>query len=173
MSVGSASRTAEDWAEIAQAQLEQCIDDNKSFVLEAGAGAGKTFSLVYALKYIIEKNGPRLLRNGKQVACITYTNAATEEIASRIDRSPLVIVSTIHSLCWSLLSQFPSVLKKELPNLSHWPERLEESGGLNNRNVIYSLGYPSAKATDHVSLHHDDVLALMIRFLGDSSGSRG
>lgn len=157
--------TAEGAAESAIAAVEKCIDEEKSFILEAGAGAGKTYSLVHALRYLVERRGTTLLRRRQRIACITYTNAATDEIQARTDGHPAVMASTIHHFCWSLLERFQSELRKELPNLPNWPERLEESGGIGSREVKYDLGYPSAKAADAVFLSHDDVLALMVPFL--------
>ena len=36
-------------------KILQCIDDKKSFIVEAGAGSGKTRSLIDTLQYILEK----------------------------------------------------------------------------------------------------------------------
>lgn len=157
--------TAEGAAESAISAVEKCIDEEKSFILEAGAGAGKTYSLVHALRYLVETRGTSLLRRRQRIACITYTNAATDEIKARTDGHPAVMASTIHSFCWSLLVRFQSDLREELPNLSKWPDRLEESGGIGSREVKYDLGYPSAKAADAVYLSHDDVLSLMVLLL--------
>lgn len=141
-----------------------CIDQGKSFLLDAGAGAGKTESLIRTLGYLIEKKGTRLLRQNQQVACITYTNVAVEEIRDRIDHHPAVYSSTIHAFCWSLIKNFQPSLRHELPNLNRWPERLEESGGIGTRSVIYENGYPSIQE-DSISLHHNDVLALTVALM--------
>ena len=37
-------------------QIQECINNKNSFRLEAGAGAGKTYSLIESLKYIISIN---------------------------------------------------------------------------------------------------------------------
>ena len=42
----------------------------------AGAGSGKTTSLVKALDYIAKTQGERLKRQSQRVACITYTKVA-------------------------------------------------------------------------------------------------
>ena len=61
--------------------LEKCIlsTPRKSFFLFAGAGSGKTYSLVLLLKKIRNSIGKELLLQGKNVAVITFTNAATDE----------------------------------------------------------------------------------------------
>jgi len=156
---------AEQAAAESLAAVDKCINEHRSFILEAGAGAGKTYSLIHALRYVIGRDGFELARKNQQIACITYTNAARDEIESRTDGNPVVQSSTIHSFCWSLLKRFQPELRKELPQISKWSERLEESGEIGSRTIEYDLGYPSAKDEHVVSLAHSDVLALMVKLL--------
>ena len=114
-------------AQEAWSQLQNCLDQRDSFIFEAGAGAGKTYSLIEALRYLINRDGATLIRNNQQVACITYTNVATKEIEARTDRHPAIYSSTIHSFCWTLIQGFQPFLRKEIPNIDGWPERLKES----------------------------------------------
>ena len=60
-------------------------EEPKSLFLFAGAGSGKTRSLVTALNRLREKSGRRMRMRGQQVAVITYTNAACDEIKRRLD----------------------------------------------------------------------------------------
>jgi DNA helicase-2/ATP-dependent DNA helicase PcrA len=83
----------------------------RSFFLFAGAGSGKTRSLVEALKYVRNKYGRRLRLQRKKVAVITYTNAACDEITQRLDYDPIVEVSTIHSFVWKLIQTLHSDIK--------------------------------------------------------------
>lgn len=94
--------------------LEECIlsKPRKSFFLFAGAGSGKTHSLVLLLKKIRESIGKDLLLQGKNVAVITYTNAATDEIISRLDYTPIFHVSTIHSFVWDIIKYYQVDIKK-------------------------------------------------------------
>jgi DNA helicase-2/ATP-dependent DNA helicase PcrA len=114
-------------AQEAWLQLQACVDQRHSFIFEAGAGAGKTYSLIEALRYLIKRDGTELIRNHQQVACITYTNVATKEIETRTDRHPAIYSSTIHSFCWTLIQGFQPFLRKEIPNIEGWPERLKDS----------------------------------------------
>jgi DNA helicase-2/ATP-dependent DNA helicase PcrA len=114
-------------AQEAWSQLQACLDRRESFIFEAGAGAGKTYSLIEALRYLIKRDGVQLIRNHQQVACITYTNVATKEIEKRTDGHPAIYSSTIHSFCWTLIQDFQPFLRKEIPNIEGWPERLKES----------------------------------------------
>lgn len=98
-------------------QIYQCINAKESFVLDAGAGSGKTWSLIESLKYIIKTNGESFNRNNQKIVCITYTNVAKNEIIERLENNELVIVSTIHDFLWRCISQFKKELKIKLIEL--------------------------------------------------------
>ena len=158
---------AELAAEKALTRMYACIDECRSFLLEAGAGAGKTYSLIQALRYLIKKQGPNLSRRNQKLACITFTNVAVEEIKSRTDSHPTIHPSTIHAFCWSIIKDFQPYLRNELPKLNRWPERLEEVGGIGTRDVDYDLGYWKIE-DEKILLHHDDVLALTVKLIENS-----
>lgn len=81
-------------------------DVRPSFIMVAGAGSGKTTSLIKALDHIGKTFGDRLRRRNQQVACITYTEIAVGEIWSDVGNNPLFHVSTIHSFLWALVKPF-------------------------------------------------------------------
>jgi DNA helicase-2/ATP-dependent DNA helicase PcrA len=150
---------AEQAAERAFLEVATAIAENRSFVLEAGAGAGKTHSLIRVLKHLIATMGHQLRRHRQRVACITYTNVAKEEIEARTDRDPAIYCDTIHAFCWSLLKDFQNHLRQALCNLERWKERLDEVGGIGSRRIEYTLG--SRVIDEHSAfLHHDDVIRL-------------
>jgi len=97
-------------------QLISYLDpkEPRSFFLYAGAGSGKTRSLVSALKAFRSKQGDKFRKSGQRIAVITYTNAACDEISSRVDNDPLFIISTIHSFCWSQIGAFHTDIQKWL-----------------------------------------------------------
>lgn len=97
-------------------RLIECLDlDNpKSFFLFAGAGSGKTRSLVNALSKTRELYGLRLRQHRQQIATITYTNAACDEIKYRLDNDALFVVSTIHSFAWNLIKVYQRDIKEWL-----------------------------------------------------------
>jgi DNA helicase-2/ATP-dependent DNA helicase PcrA len=162
-----APNPAKEAAEAARTRIHACIDEGHSFLVEAGAGAGKTYSLVEALRYLVGKRGSELLRRHQKIACISYTNVAANEIEARTDRHPTIQSSTIHAFCWSVIRDFQPFLRKELPSLVNWPERLEEAGGIGERSIEYDLGHP--KVEDKcVLLHHNDILVLTAKLLGQS-----
>lgn len=167
----SETSPAEQAARETWMRLQECLDQRKSFLLEAGAGAGKTYSLIQALRYLISKDGPNLVRNHQKIGCITFTNVATNEIETRTDRHPAIYSSTVHKFCWSLLKDFQPLLRREIAELSEWAERLEESGPIGCQSVEYNLGYP--KVEQHtVSLSHNDVLVLTSKLLGNAKFRR-
>lgn len=106
--------------------LEKCVlsTPRKSFFLFAGAGSGKTYSLVLLLKRIRDGIGKSLLLQGKNVAVITFTNAATNEIINRLDYSPIFHVSTIHSFVWDVIQYYQTDIKKFY--CQHIQEDIEE-----------------------------------------------
>lgn len=82
----------------------------QSFVMLAGAGSGKTTSLVKALSYLEQEKGRSLQCRGQKIACITYTEIAVEEISKDINHSRLFHVSTIHSFLWTIIRPFQADL---------------------------------------------------------------
>lgn len=97
----------------ADVRLRECITEpeRKSFVVVAGAGSGKTTSLIKALASIVEVHGASLARRRQKVACITYTDIAAGEIWADVGQNPLVHVSTIHSFLWSVARSFQSDIR--------------------------------------------------------------
>ncbi|MDN5786101.1 UvrD-helicase domain-containing protein [Pseudorhodobacter sp.] len=91
-------------------------DAPRSFFLFAGAGSGKTRSLVKALNHIRTTHGRTLAYRGQKVAVITFTNAACDEIKRRLDFNPLFCVSTIHSFAWELIQDFHHDIREWLRN---------------------------------------------------------
>ena len=80
-------------------EICKCIDNSKSFVLQGGAGSGKTETLKETLKYISKKYP------NKKIACITYTNLAVNEIQARVGEVEYSI-STIHSFLHSFIKNY-------------------------------------------------------------------
>ncbi|MCK0138916.1 UvrD-helicase domain-containing protein [Aliiroseovarius sp. F47248L] len=72
----------------------------------AGAGAGKTTSLISALDHVRKTFGPSLLKQGQRVACITYTKRAVAVIRERLGFDDLFEVSTLHSFLWGEMGSF-------------------------------------------------------------------
>ena len=105
----------------------EAIKEDKNFILEGGAGSGKTFSLISIIEKI-SRDEP-----DKSIVCITYTNNAVAEIRDRITNDKLK-VSTIHEFIWSIIEQFQNEIKCCLIDLINDDEQ---------KAFIRPLDYPS------------------------------
>lgn len=164
------------------------LEAPKSFFLFAGAGSGKTRSLVNALQHL-RKNYSRHLRlHGQRVAVITYTNKASDEIKHRVGYDPLIEVSTIHSFVWDLIQGFnndirvwlKAELQKDIADLEE-KERKGRGGKasqdrqrdiaskkkrLENLETISKFVYnPNGENKGKDSLNHSEVIKISASFL--------
>lgn len=102
-----------------QQQIMSCFENlatPKSFFLYAGAGSGKTYTLVEILKQLKKSYKSDLITKNKQIKVITYTNVATEEILQRVEQDSLFNISTIHSFCWDMICEFTQDIKEFIKN---------------------------------------------------------
>lgn len=151
-------------AKEAQRRIDEALDAGRSFRLEAGAGAGKTYSLVAALKRLIAERGPALVQAGQKVACITYTDVARNEIAQEIEDHPAILVDTIHGFSWAFLRQFQKALRDLVAEMVDRKEKIEQGGGLGTKPVDYDLGFFGVD-TNRITLSHDDIPEMMTKLL--------
>ncbi|HBH6889044.1 UvrD-helicase domain-containing protein [Serratia bockelmannii] len=151
-------------AEEAQRKINDALDARQSFRLEAGAGAGKTYSLVAALKRLIEEQGTTLVRHGQKVACITYTEVARNEIAQEIEEHPAILVNTIHGFSWAFLRPFQKALRELIGEMEDKKEKIEQGGGIGSQSVEYDMGFFGVDE-NRISLSHDDIPNMMAKFL--------
>lgn len=78
--------------------IKACINTKKNFVLQGGAGSGKTETLKQVLEFIAQTYP------NKNIACITHTNLAVDEIISRVGDK--YTICTIHSFLNSLIKNY-------------------------------------------------------------------
>lgn len=97
----------------ADLELRACLDERpqRSFVMVAGAGSGKTTSLVKALAHLGQTRRTELKIRSQRIACITYTDVAVREIWGDVGNDLLFHVSTIHSFLWTVIRPFQINLK--------------------------------------------------------------
>ena len=91
-------------------KIYEKIDSHKNFVVNGGAGSGKTYALIQSLQHIFSNN-PKA-----RVACITYTNVAVDEIRERGPFESL-FVDTIHNFVWELIRNYKSNLSSAIVEL--------------------------------------------------------
>jgi DNA helicase-2/ATP-dependent DNA helicase PcrA len=169
------------------------LEKPTSFLLFAGAGSGKTRSLVSALDRLRTEQNRRLWLRRQKVRVITYTNAACDEINRRLRFDPLIEVSTIHSFAWSLIGSFHSDIREWLRlNLIAEISELEIAAAkgragtkaaidrelsiaskrkrLSSLDEITSFTYsPTGDNRGRDALNHSEVIAIAAHFLNEGS----
>ncbi|PMQ06251.1 ATP-dependent DNA helicase PcrA [Pseudomonas sp. AD21] len=171
--------------------IQQCLnmETPKSFFLYAGAGSGKTYSLVEAVRGFKKRAHEQLTVEGRQIAIITYTNAAAEEVKRRLEHDPLVWVSTIHSFAWEMIKGFNDDIRvwlrlKLASDIDELDKKLGKARGENktfrankaerdrkakrlaNIEHIYDFTYsPTGENRGHQALNHSDVIGLAAAFI--------
>lgn len=90
-------------------KIKDCVRDNRCFVLQGGAGSGKTETLKQTLEFISDSY------SDKKIACITHTNLAVDEIKSRVGEQ--YTVSTIHSFLNSFVRDYQKNLQQVIHKL--------------------------------------------------------
>lgn len=179
--------------EDADATIRECLNLStpRSFFLYAGAGSGKTRSLVEAVRYLRVRERQRLVFKAQRIAIITYTNAACDEISRRLEFDPLVDVSTIHAFAWRLIKGFNTDIREWVrrsvsEGIQKLDEQLSKSRGENKttiarreergrkqrrldrldeiRQFIYS---PTGDNRGRDSLNHSEVIQMAAAFLQD------
>ncbi len=131
----------------ADEEVVECLKRRQSFSMVAGAGSGKTTSLVEALKSLVKTEGERMLRDGQRAVCITYTNRAAEVISDRLRQNPLFVVSTLHRFLWSEIRHFQKSIRESLRRSvlpTHFAMQKERDNGGNSKKATEAR----AKATD-------------------------
>jgi DNA helicase-2/ATP-dependent DNA helicase PcrA len=153
-------------------QILQYIEEDRSFILEAGAGSGKTYSLIQTLNYLIQNKGEELKKANQKIVCITYTNVAKNEIKARIENNELVLVSTIHEFLWSSIKQYQKQLKIELCKLNEINFKKDKAKGKADSRYIEKLAdridsiskveYNDTSFNDFENgiIQHDDVIEI-------------
>ncbi|WP_075344672.1 AAA family ATPase [Tenacibaculum agarivorans] len=116
------------------------------FLLNGGAGSGKTHTLIELIQRITEKE-PKV-----KIACITYTNVAADEITERANSFSLK-ASTIHDFLWDNIKGFQTNLRDAIIELN---EDVSEEELSRDREIKY-LEYKSLKKG---VISHNEVLQL-------------
>ena len=176
----------------ADRELYRCLNSSppRSFLMSAGAGSGKTTSLIKGLTETLNKHGERLKLRRQKVACITYMEIAAGEIWADVGNNPLVHVSTIHSFLWSLVRSFQSDIQgwvanridKKLVELqekaANFGSRVQQRTRDKNQSDIarYELqrvrisrvhSFTYGTGSDYVNgiLGHDDIIKMVPQFI--------
>ena len=150
-------------AKLRSNEIDACIiktlQSGQSFRVEAGAGSGKTYSLNKVIDWIQDNYWQSLNLKKQKVACITYTNAGVDVIASRLRMESFIEPMTIHTFAWGLIKQFEHELKKKVVEENLLPDGIK---GDDFDMVHYEIG---ARYVENrvLYLHHNDVILLFAR----------
>lgn len=180
----------------ADTHIRKCIGDARSFALIAGAGSGKTTSLVDALGEIRIKSSGTLRQNAQRVACITYTKRAVEVVRDRLGPDDLYFVGTLHSFLWGEIGRFQHDIREGLRN-SRIPALIakakeKDNGGqsqqarqareqiarleidLASLDAVATFKYDDTPYGDYQAgvLGHDDVVEIAVHLLASSATFR-
>ncbi|WP_433433120.1 UvrD-helicase domain-containing protein [Nonomuraea sp. CA-141351] len=142
------------------------LDERRSFLVDAGAGSGKTYTLVQALRHLLTERRADLERTSGRIACITYTNVAKDEIRERIGADPLMIVATIHEFLWAEIERFQTPLRAALIARNEEFDDPQDLQTLTESTKIRYVQLGRNLAQGLIS--HDDVLALSHRLVSSS-----
>lgn len=104
--MNSINNFAKQKADLIDKNIIDTFVEGKNFKVEAGAGSGKTYSLMKVLKWIQNNKLNEYVRKGQKIACITYTNAAVNVICERLGNENNIVPCTIHSFVWSVVKKF-------------------------------------------------------------------
>jgi DNA helicase II / ATP-dependent DNA helicase PcrA len=118
--------------------ISECLETSRSFAVVAGAGSGKTTSLVEALKQVREQRGKELRQAGQRIVCITYTNRAVDVISSRLKFDDLFLISTLHGFLWGEISRFQNDIREALKSKiipDHLDKAQEKNTGKNTKTA--------------------------------------
>ena len=154
-------------------EIYECLNLNnpKSFFLFAGAGSGKTRTLVNVLNEFKKNHGREFRLNRKRVAIITYTNAASNEIKDRLEFDPIFSVSTIHSFAWELIEPFVKDIKTWLiENLANEILKLQDEQS-RSRNLLNKTSIDRSKKIESKNkriLNLDNIIKFTYNPNGDN-----
>lgn len=140
--------------------------EKKSFRVEAGAGSGKTYSLMKVIEWLQENKRIEYKKNGKNVACLTFTNAAVDVIKSRLSEESFITPSTIHTFAWNAIKQFQETIIKILSEKNLLPDNCDAES---IKKVRYTLGVKYYDEKDNcLYLGHNEILKLFSTLLDNS-----
>ncbi len=176
----------------ADKEIRNCLDKKQCFSVIAGAGSGKTTSLVTALKHLREVEGARFRRDDQQIVCITYTNRAVKVISNHLDLDDLFLVSTLHKWLWSVVKRFIPNIREALREHiipAHIEKKKEDDNGgqskkavaarekiasleadLEGLGAVKSFEYNDTNFSNYADgeLNHDDVIDLAAYMISEN-----
>ena len=147
-------------------EIKEGIEENENFCLDAGAGSGKTHTLVSTINHLKNVNVEA------KIVCITYTNNAKNEILSRLKDTNNVIVSTIHDFIWKNICKFQTPLRLEVNKyITEKIEKYEREKNeiklekYRNADLMLPIAYRDYESLSNGIISHDTLLKIFNLFL--------
>ena len=156
--------------DVVDEEIQTCLDQEnpQSFFLFAGAGSGKTKSLIDALNFLLHQYGKQFMELRKNIAVITYTNAACDEIKRRVQYNPLFQISTLHSFAWSLIQPYTQDIKSFLD--SDLSQRIMENEEKQKKGRKGSKAYQTREKKIAVYCERKENLPTIKKFIYNPEG---
>jgi len=131
------------------------IQQGNNFILKGGAGSGKTYTLIQVLKKIYMEEPYA------NVACITFTNIAVNEIKERAPFKRLK-ASTIHDFLWEIIKNFQPNLKQGLIKLVNKGDISYHGSQELNEEYLYpkEIKYREWRKLNEGIISHDEVITI-------------
>ena len=124
--------------ELDKLQNEAVYESCKYVLLIAGAGCGKTTTIIGKIKYLVlEKN-----IDPKKILCISFTNASVEDVILKLQNEKIIGVDvyTFHKLALKILDDANQKYKITNPDtLNYIIDEFFESMVLTNKNYLYII----------------------------------
>lgn len=176
----------------ADTDIQACLEGKRSFYMIAGAGSGKTTSLIAALEQIRDAYGKLLRRNVQRIVCVTYTKRAVAVISSRLGWDDLFVVSTLHGFLWGEIKRYTpdirSALQEHVLPMHIAKKRQDDNGGKSQKALaareklleleqhlaglkdVAWFSYTDSNFSDYATgeLGHDDVIDVAAYMISSS-----
>lgn len=137
----------------------------------AGPGAGKTHFLVENIKNIIATNPKITSSKNRKVLCITYTNAAVDEIRRRLDRfSNTADICTIHGfIIDNIIKPFQDKLREIM--MSDFAIEVESKGIISSQveglGILHGVDKEKIYAFIKEKCHDDQTISYSKKIMGE------
>jgi len=139
-------------------QIIETLKSGSSFLVEAGAGSGKTYSLMRVIDWLQDNKRLEYYRKKQKVVCITFTNAAVDVIGGRLKDHSFIEPTTIHTFAWRAINQYQEDLITKIQTDEAY--FVDDADMSNILGVTYDLGHRTIDEENKIHLYHNDVISL-------------